>query len=92
MKIRKNIISKLAQFKQWILHIVTTRCFIVFYVGTVKDTNGHATGYIEFTSDDYLNKAKTIEQILLINKNKIRNIAITNIIELSRNDYKTWNS
>lgn len=25
MKIRKNIISKTSQFKQWILHIVTTR-------------------------------------------------------------------
>ena len=70
---------------------VSKRCFIVFYVGTVKDTNGQATGYIEFTSGDYLNKVKTIEQILLVNKNKIKNIAITNIIELSQKDYKTWN-
>ena len=73
------------------LLIVSKRCFIVFYVGTLKDRNGQATGYVQFTSTDYLNKVKTIEQILLVNKNKIKNIAITNIIELSQKDYKTWN-
>jgi len=88
----KRLISILRQFKQWILSIVTTRYFIVFYVGTIKETNGQAIGYLDFTSNKYLSKSKTIEQILSKNKNKIKNIAITNIIEISRKDNRTWNA
>lgn len=64
------------------------RYFIVCYCYTCSDK--HGDGYVEIITDNYcfLNKRITIEEIgLNLNANSV---IITNIIELSKEDYETW--
>jgi len=71
--------------------MLANRYFIVFYIGNIY--NGRVTGYMNFTTYEgcYLNKAMTLIQ--LGDKNsELKEIVITNIIELSESDYREWAS
>ena len=71
--------------------MLANRYFIVFYIGNVP--NGRITGYINFTTYEgsYLNKAMTLIQISKYNS-EIKDIALTNIIELNEKDFHEWTS
>lgn len=71
--------------------MLANRYFIVFYIGNVP--NGRITGYIDFTTYEgsYLNKAMTLIQISKYNS-EIKDIALTNIIELNEKDFHEWTS
>ena len=71
--------------------MLANRYFIVFYIGNVP--NGRITGYINFTTYEgsYLNKAMTLIQISKYNS-EIKDIALTNIIELNEKDFHEWAS
>ena len=71
--------------------LLANRYFIVFYIGNVP--NGRITGYIDFTTYEgsYLNKAMTLIQISKHNS-EIKDVVLTNIIELNENDFHEWTS
>jgi hypothetical protein len=71
--------------------VLANRYFIVFYIGNVP--KGLITGYIDFTTYEgsYLNKAMTLIQISK-NNLEIKDVIITNIIELIEPDFKDWTS
>ena len=71
--------------------MLVNRYFIVFYIGNVP--NGRITGYIDFTTYEgsYLNKAMTLIQISKYNS-EIKDIVLTNIIELNEKDFHEWTS
>ena len=71
--------------------MLANRYFIVFYIGNVP--NGRITGYIDFTTYEgsYLNKAMTLIQISKYNS-EIKDIVLTNIIELNEKDFHEWTS
>lgn len=66
------------------------RYFIVFYIGSCS--TGRVTGQINFTANgNFLNRKKSITQIEEYNRGlKIKNVIITNIIELGHEDYLQW--
>lgn len=66
------------------------RFFIVFYIGTRKSDNAKITGFMDFSSERYLNKQKTVKQILKKLPEAREDIVITNIIELSKEDMEAW--
>lgn len=64
------------------------RYFIVFYLGLIR--NGETTGHINFITWDnrYINSKDTID--FLKKKHSFTHVVITNIIELSKQDYEDW--
>lgn len=66
------------------------RHFIVFYFGSLN--YGTVRGYMEFTTFDghYLKKQMTLNKLKKANEN-LKDIIITNIIELNNKDFKDWN-
>ena len=63
------------------------RYFIVFYISNTSN-QGHVA--LEKKSGDFLNANETREIILKLNP-AFSAVAITNIIEISQEDYKMWN-
>lgn len=65
------------------------RHFIVFYIANIP--NGKVTGNMEFTTFEgaYLNKRTTLNQIQIKNPS-LSQIVLTNIVELSINDFNEW--
>jgi hypothetical protein len=64
------------------------RFFIVFFMGSTS--SGHTrTSFREFsTTDNYLNKSVTFD--MLEKSTGLKNITITNIIELNKSDFNDW--
>ena len=66
------------------------RYFIVMYVA--KSNTGHIINQGHFeTNGHYLSLKGTIDFIRKGSQDAVTNIAITNIIELSKSDYEDWN-
>lgn len=67
------------------------RFFIVNYVATGYSAK-HITGSMEFRSDNrYIRESVAKQLINKANGDGICDIVITNIIELSKSDFKDWN-
>lgn len=66
------------------------RYFIVFFIA--NSSHGHATGNTGFitTNGGYINRFETVKQIGAQNRS-LTGIALTNIIELTQEEYNTWN-
>lgn len=73
------------------IRINKKRYFLVSYIA--NSFNGHTTGLMDFkTKKYYLNRDLTLKQISDKNKDlNLEQIVITNIIEISENDYNDWN-
>jgi len=65
------------------------RYFIVFYTGNSNDGKGQTIGYASLYRDGYLNKETLIKDIGIISN--INNPVLTNIMEITKSDYETWN-
>lgn len=68
----------------------TNRFFIVMYVAN-HTYKGRCTGETTFTVSEsgYINREMLVEQIIENNKT-LKEVVITNIIELSETDYNRW--
>ena len=69
------------------------RYFVIFYTCSRTDTNGYTIGWCTFVSQDgrYVNK-KEIENFVKSWKGNenIKDIVITNILELSESDFQDF--
>lgn len=65
------------------------RYFIVMFIGS--HPNGQATGHMDFTCSDgcFIRRKEATKQISATNES-IRDVVITNIIELTEADYQSW--
>lgn len=76
------------------IHIVTTRYFIVFYKAKFEGQIMLSDGQINMDvkgDNPYLNRDRCFEIIKEQNP-KIKELIITNFIEVSKDDYVTWSS
>lgn len=66
------------------------RNFIVFFEGVKADERTHIMGDKPFISQngDYLNRSKVMDDLRHVLK--LKDVQITNIIELTRHDLNTW--
>jgi hypothetical protein len=69
--------------------MLANRYFIVFFIANMD--NQKATGYDHFTTynGEYLNRINVLNQLQEKNK-RLSYFTITNIIELSKTDFKFW--
>ena len=68
---------------------IINRYFLVAYIGT--HPLGKLTGFVDVTTKgQYLNRRFTIENIKELNK-ELSDIVITNIIEITKEDFNSWN-
>lgn len=64
------------------------RYFLAFYKGTT-DT-GYCEGYMDFTTKGgFINKVET-HRMIKEKFSNIKDLTITNVLELKENDYKDW--
>lgn len=64
------------------------RYFIVFYTGVKWGNDEHVTGSLSFEMKSFPNRYKTESEICLFEA--LLECIITNIIEVSENDFNEW--
>ena len=67
------------------------RYFLVFYNGVCEDKS-IVNGNCDFTvrKGHFINSNDTISQLKKVQRKKVESLVLTNIIEMSKSDFKDW--